>query len=98
VEDFVTLNDFDPEEFQHFIESGRVVTKAELEKLLHFYAERSPVPPVTCQFYLMKCTGTEFREDNLIQFMLRKSIYCVLEKREYRNAGLEDGSVHEGRH
>jgi hypothetical protein len=66
------------------------VTKAELGNLLHFYPEHNPLPTILCQFHLMKCTGANFREDNLIQFMLRKVVFYVLQKKEYQDAKFED--------
>lgn len=48
------------------------------------------MPTIICQFHLVKCTAAAFRDDDLIQFMLRKVVFFVLQKKEYQDANFED--------
>lgn len=84
------MDEIDADGLRRFIGSLKVVTKEELGKLLHFYAQRSPQGTITCDFCMMKCTANGFRDVDLIKFILRKVVYYVLQKKEYAGAEFED--------
>lgn len=67
---------------QEFIEGRVAVTQEELQNLLHVFPDPSN-SNVKCEFYMMRCTAEEIREDDFIQFLLPKIIWYVLKRRDY---------------
>jgi len=44
------------------------------------------LPSLTCKFYLMRCANSAFRDTDLIDFMLQRLVFYVLQKKEYKDA------------
>lgn len=80
------MNEINLDAFSKLVASSKSVTNEELSTVLQICQERKPSPTLTCKFYLMRCANNDFRDTDLIDFMLQRLVLYVLQKKEYKDA------------
>lgn len=70
--------------------SAQNVTREKVDRLIHSCLEIAQTDRRTIAFYLTRCTADDFREDELVSFLVNQMVTYVLSKGEYQEIKPED--------